>query len=814
MHELRLAIRRLTTRPTTTGASILSLAFGIAAAAVTWAIVIAVLLKPLPVAEPDRLVLVEVTYEGPGGSPTTTSHQYPLFEQVRDGAIFAETVAGGTWPLLVGANGAPPVSTPVYFASASFFSTLGVPIPLGRGFEPADDRAGAPLVVVLSERFWRRVYSADPGAIGRTLALGDQIATIIGVSPKGFRGLDLATSPQLFVPLQNAGAVINPVSNIYARPDHQSSPSAWLTIVGRLEPGTSTASVDAHLNTLPPLPRMGQGRFTVIHAATAALPAAARAGVRQFTRLLAGTVVMLVLVGCASLAMLLLIRTEARRTEFATCLALGASRRRLALGIALEGAMSAVLGAVLSTPISTGLLSAVSAFQLPGGVNLELLELSLNGAVVSAAAAVAIVVSLIVAAVAATMGFSGSVAESLRARSGSTAPILARFRHRVLVSAQVAVAVVLLAGAGLFARSLGKALELNTGFETFRLLSSTVAPAGTSVSLVRADQFFDELLTRLRANHAFSAVATSAFTSSMGRQGTLVIDGERRQFPSEVAFTSVDLEYFATIGLASVEGRVFAREDTPTAARVAVVSASFGRLIGNGETPLGRRITMPFSRSGQPADVITVVGVVPDLVSNVSVLQPLTIYMPNAQTGPSTRRTVTVKAAGDVEVARRELAATIRQIDSQATYPAFLSLEDRLWNQMGPQRFGAFVLGVLASLAVLLTLGAIYVLAESLTVLRMREMGIRAALGATGRQLSGLVLRETTLLVGVGLVGGLILAWASTETIRSFLYHVQPFDGITLSSVAALILLLALSVSLRPALRAARVDLASVLRAE
>lgn len=814
MQELRLAIRRLTTRPITTGASILSLAAGIAAGSVTWAIVSAVLLKPLPVADPERLVRVEETYAGSGGTSTTTSHLYPLFEQIREGTIFADTAAGGTQRLLVAANGAPPVSTPVYFASANFFSTLGVPIPLGRGFDPTDDRAGAPLVVVLSERFWRRVYSGDPAAIGQTVTLGDQTATIIGVSPKGFRGLDLAAAPQLFVPLQNAGAVSNPLSNIYARPDHPSSPSAWLTIVGRLKPGMSTTSVAAQLSALPRLPRMGRGRLAVIHVATAALPAAARAGVRQFTRLLAGTVVMLVLVGCASVAMLLLIRTEARRTEFATCLALGASRRRLALGVALEGAVSALLGTILSFPIAAWLLSAVSAFQLPGGVNIELLELSLNSAVISAAAVVAIVATLIVAAVAATMGFSGSVADSLRARSGSTPPIRGRLRHRVLVGAQVAIAVVLLGGAGLFARSLGKALELNTGFDASRLLSSTLTPAGTRVSLARADQFFDELLDRLRANPAFSSVATSNFSSSMGTQGSIVIDGERRQFPSEVAFTSVDLDYFPTIGLAPAQGRAFAREDTATATRVAVVSESLGRLIGKSETPLGRRITMPYNRSGQPADVVTVVGVVPDLVSNVNVLRPLTIYMPSAQTGASTSRTVTVKAVADAETARRELATTIRQIDSQATYPAFLSLQDRLWNQMGPQRLGAFVLGVLALLAVLLTLGAIYVLAESLTILRMREMGIRAALGATGRQLSGLVLRETTLLVGVGLVGGLLLAWAGTETIRSFLYHVQPFDGVTLAGVATLILLLAVSVSLRPALRAARVDLMSVLRTE
>ena len=254
MQELRLAIRRLTTRPMTTGASILSLAAGIAAGSVTWAIVSAVLLKPLPVADPDRLVRVEETYAGSGG--TWTSHQYPLFEQIREATIFADTAAGGTQRLLVGANGAPPVSTSVYFASANFFSALGVPIPLGRGFDSTDDRAGAPLVVVLSERFWRRVYHGDPGAIGQAVTLGDQTATIIGVSPKGFRGLDLAAAPQLFAPLQNAGAVINPLSNIYARPDHPSSPSAWLTIVGRLKRGTSTTSVAAQLSALPRLPRM------------------------------------------------------------------------------------------------------------------------------------------------------------------------------------------------------------------------------------------------------------------------------------------------------------------------------------------------------------------------------------------------------------------------------------------------------------------------------------------------------------------------------------------------------------------------------
>ena len=222
---------------------------------------------------------------------------------------------------------------------------------------------------------------------------------------------------------------------------------------------------------------------------------------------------------------------------------------------------------------------------------------------------------------------------------------------------------------------------------------------------------------------------------------------------------------------------------------------------------------MWFSRSGRP-EVLEVVGVVPDVVTNVNVLQPLAIYQPAAQAGPSTSRTLVVKAAADVETARREIVATIRQMDPQLTHPLFLTLQERLWNQMGPQRFGAFVLGALGVLAALLTLGGTYVLAESLTIMRLREMGIRAALGATGRQLSGIVLRETATLVAIGLAGGLLLSWVGAESIRAFLYHVEPFDNVTLVTVAGLILLLALTVSVRPALRAARVDLASVLRAE
>ena len=210
----------------------------------------------------------------------------------------------------------------------------------------------------------------------------------------------------------------------------------------------AAARVDALLRASAPA--ASTTRYGVLDASTAALPATARAGVQQFARLLMGTVGLLVLIGCASVAMLLLIRTEARREEFATCLALGASKRRLAAGVAIEGGIAALIGAALSLPVTAWLFAALSTFQLPGGVNLELLELSVNPGVVTAAAAVAIVATLIVGGIAAAFGFAGPVAELLRMRAGSTPPLNRRRTHRLLVSAQVAMALVLLGGAGLF----------------------------------------------------------------------------------------------------------------------------------------------------------------------------------------------------------------------------------------------------------------------------------------------------------------------------------------------------------------------------
>lgn len=814
MDDVRFAVRRLSQQPGATLVSILTLACSIGAAAATWSLLSAVLLHPLPVQEPERLVVagMRVTV-GPQAGSLRTGFTYPYYRQLRESGVFERVAAEWTPPLLLlSGTGPVPIQTRVAFVSHDYFEVLGTSVPLGRTFAETDDRRGAPPVAVLTNRYWRLRFDASPDVIGRAITVAGQSATIVGVAAPGFRGLSLAAAPELYLPLDTIGDVGGPMTNYFAEAGHTSSPTAGVTLVGRLPNHLSLAQASARLDLVAQAPGTTTLSFGLVDANTYAVPAAARAGMRQFTRLLASTVGLLLLIGCGTVGMLLLVRTEARREEFAMCLALGASRARLARGIASEGALLAIGGAVLAIPVASWLFNSGKAFQLPGGVDISLLELSIDVRVVAAVVAAAVTATLLIAVVAAGFGFAANVGDVLRYSTGSTRRTGQRPTRTALVAGQVAIAMVLLAGAGLLGRSLVAALSLNPAFETARIVSTDLSLSPYGYDAQRSRAFFDDLLGRLSGNPAIASIALSSEQGGMTSSGSLIIDGVRRQFPSMVAFTAVDDRYFGTIGIKLIEGRGFTGDDRETSPRVTIVSESFGRMMADGGSPIGRRITSPRNRAGKPPDVIEVVGVVPDIVTNVAVAEPLVMYFPLSQQPGGTSGTVTMLASIDAGAARREAMAAIRQIDSTMSAGPMLTMDERMGRQMSAQRFGALVLGALGIIALLLTVLGTYVAAESMAVLRIREMGIRTALGARGGQLAAMVLAETGRLVGVGLIFGLVLAWMGANTIRALLFRVAPLDPIALGGAATLILTLALVVSVRPALRAARVDLARVLK--
>jgi predicted permease len=787
-----------------------TLAFSIGAAVSTWSLLSAVLLRPLPVTEPDRLVVMSsLRIQGPSAGFRSVGFIYPVLGTIRDSGTFAQTAAQWTPPsrLLVSNEGLRYVG----FATHDFLDVLGVKTQLGRAFSAEEDRRGVAPVAILTDRYWRQAFNADLAIVGQTLAVAGTATTVIGVTAPGFRGLDLTQAPDLYLPFHTIGDVA-PGTNYFADPDHSMSPTAGTVIVGRLRPNESIGNTQTRLSTLKlPSASATQATIELTDANTAAIPAAARPAMARFSLLLGSTVALLLVIGCGTVGLLLLVRTEERRVEFATCLALGASRARLARGIALEGALLAAAGAGVSVPVAWLIVNAARSLQLPGGINIGLLELSLDGRTLIGAAVGAVVATLGMAILTGAVGFSGNLLDALRSRSGVTPPLRRRATRSALVITQAAVALTLVAGAGLFTRSLVTALGLNTDLDAGRIVTGTVSLAPYGYDDTRAATFFDDLSARLRANPAIRSMTYSVAQGGMTSLGHILVDGAPRQFASMVSSVSVDDAYFETMGIRVVAGRSFSADDRGTATPVAIVSESLARQLAGGESAVGHRIAIS---TAQPGDVREVVGVVKDVVTNVTVLEPLVLYAPLEQGEGSTFRSITARAAADADVTRIEITAAIRALDPSIMPAPFLTLDERILQQMAPQYFGALVLGSLGFIAIVLTLLGTYVVAESMAVARTREMGIRAALGARGGELARIVLGESARLVAIGLAIGLGLVWAGANTIRAFLFGVEPLDLTTLATAAVLIFMLALVMSLRPAMRATRVHLGMVLRGD
>jgi hypothetical protein len=376
------------------------------------------------------------------------------------------------------------------------------------------------------------------------------------------------------------------------------------------------------------------------------------------------------------------------------------------------------------------------------------------------------------------------------------------------------------AAAGLFTRSLIEALTLNRGIATDGVFTASLVLGPYGYTEARATVFVDELRQRLQRNGAIESVSISQAIGGAQAGVPVVIDGVRRELPSGLLYTAVTNNYFSTRGPPNVNGRSFARSDIAGSPPVAVVSESLGRLIAGGGNPIGHRLSdfasMRRILTGQGSpDYAEVIGVVPDLITNVNATGPLVVYQPVPPDTPlGLGTTLVVRAVGNPSAAMRETMAAARALDSRVTLGGIMTLDEQLARQMNPQRFGIYILGALGSIALLLTVLGTNTIAESTVVRRHRELGIRAALGAGTAQLRHLVFAGTARLVGIGLVAGLALAVLGARLIRSLLHQVQPLDPWVLATGSAIILDLSLLVSLRPALEATRLDLTRSLRQE
>ena len=809
VQDIRYALRALVRQPALSVAVILTLAIGVGLNGSVFSIVNAYLFRPLEVRDPGRIVLL-----GQTTPDLERPHEmsFPDIEDQKALPVYADVAAFTNDMVNIGATpGQHAERAFVNETTANFFSLLGVEAIIGRTFAPDEDQGhGAHRVLVLDYRFWQQHFGADRGVVGRTIVLNGQTATIIGVLPESFHGVQAILQAHAYMPL-NQGS--NDLTSTM-----QQRGSSFLNVVARLAPGVTVAQARAASAALADRiakenPVSHQGVHVVVVPERLARPHLFVSSITPLASAVFMALSALVLiVACANVASLLLSRAVARERELAVRAALGAGRGRIARLLLVEGLVLGGAGGIAALGIAAWSASLLSRLRLATDAPVRF-EFSADWRVLAFTMVAALVAGVLAGVLPALRG-SRDVQESLRAGPRAGGPARQRARS-VLVVAQVAVAVVVLAAAGMFLRSVQRAGQVDLGFHPDSVLLASMAPADEGYDDARSHAFADRLLERLATQPGVRAVAIArrtplGYNNSSDRvepEGGLV-DGTTNL----VANTNVVTPgYFGVLDIPLLQGRDFNSHDDSLAPKVAVVSQAFARLVWGNASAVGRR----FHQFGDSVPY-TVVGVAANSVWQGLSGGPRTfIYYPLSQHSAEDI-TLNIRTAGDPLAAIGMLRATVRELDAD------LPLYDvRSFRQHLDGGITFFFLRVAAAFASLfaglaLALGAVglFGLIAFGVAQRQREIGIRLALGAQPGAVQGRVLAGGLRLVLGGLAVGVPLSLVVARAMAGLLVRTSPADPLALGGGVVLLLAVAALAAWLPARRAAAVDPMTALRSE
>ncbi len=803
LQDLRYAARTLLRARGFTLAVLLTLALGIGATTAMFGVVHGVLLRPLSFPAPDRLVMVwernpEGTRDRNSVSPANVAEwreQSTTFEGLAAFVRFPASLTGQGEPEAVQGQAVTP----------NFFSLLRVRPALGRAFLSGDENGGdaaadTPTPVILSHELWARRYNADPGIIGRVIMVSDASATVIGVMPPGTDVLD--SRPALWIPIS-----IDPETT-----------GRYLSVVGRLKDGATLeharaemGAVARRLSAAKPENNLDWSVNVVpLHDDTVG-------EARPALLVLLGAVGLLLLIACANVANLLLARASVRRKELALRVSLGATRGRLVRQMLTEALLLAVAGGAL------GVLAAVWGTRLllnalPDGVAIPRTEqVGFSVPVFAFAAGVTLLTGALFGMAPALAAGDGSAHHDLKdASRGATAgPGRGRLRGAIVVS-QVALAVVLLAGAGLLGRSFWRLLSVDTGIHAERVLTARVSlPNARYEEPERRVVFNDELFRRVDALPGVSAVGSVGWLPMTGDKSATGFTVAGRPAPEPGKEPGADIrsvggDYFRVLGVPLVRGRLFTGADGVAAPRVFVVNQAFVREHFPGEDPLGRRVAVQWDED----PVGEIVGVVGDeRESGPASKAAPAIYFWHAQ-DPWSSFSLLVRTSGEPGALSAAVAREVQAVDPLLPVDAVRPMTSVVSDVVARPRLNAVLLGAFAAAALLLAALGIYGVIAYGVSQRTREIGVRVALGATPREVLRMVVGQGVRMAAVGLGVGLLVALAATRLMRGMLFGVEPGDPLTLAAVLAGLGAVALLASSLPARRAARVDPLQALRAE
>ncbi len=799
--DLRFAARILLRNPGFTAIAATVLALGIGVNSAIFSLVDAVMLKPLPFGDPERLVML---WER---SPSIARHRVaPLnFRDWDDrNATFAgmAAVSGGSASFINRDGIAEEI--PGQTVTARLFDVLGVKPILGRTFVAGDVRPISD-AVVLSERFWRDRLSSDANVVGRTLVLDSRPRTIIGVVPANFQILGRAEFwTPFFIP---------------DKPEWRQM--HYLQIVGRLKPSVTLdqaradmALIAAHIAAISPATNKGWG-VTVEPLRTALVAP----DLRSTALMLAGAVGFVLLMACANVANLMLVRGSARAREIAVRASIGANRASIVRQLLTESALLGTLGGAAGVGLAALILRAAPGF-LPAGFLPVWLSLPLNGRVVAFAVISALVTTTLFGLAPAWQAARIPLAAALRL-SGRTATHRGAVRG-LLAAGEIALAVLLTSGAGLLLRTLASLDRVDPGFHADHLLTMYVSlPTSRYPRPANALAFYRAAEREITAIPGVRSLGLSTILPADGWDigQTFTIVGQPQSDPSHqlaAHYQMVNPGYFSTLGIPLIRGRAFNERDTAAATPVCIVNQEFARRYFPGRNPLGSLVNVDAMDPRGPTKVVRQIVGVSRQVKVEGLSEPennVEVYVPLAQ-NPWYWSAIAVKTVGDPRPLTHAVELAIGRVDKQEPVTRVRTMDQALSETITTPRLRAELTGAFALLALALAAVGIFgVLAFSVSQ-RTREFGIRMALGAQSADVLRMVLREALTITMGGVSAGLIAAAVVTRSLKSLLFGVMPFDAVTFASAGALLALVSLAACLMPAWRAARVDPAVTLHQE
>jgi len=809
------ALRILRKSPGFTAAAVLSLALGIGINTAVFSLINAVLLRALPVKNPEQLVVFN----------HRNDFSYPMYVDLRDGnTVLSGLLCRFTIPASLSAEGQTQRIS-AELVSGNYFQVLGVEALIGRTLTPDDARLpGAQPVAVLSNGFWRSRFGSDPGVVGKTIRLDGQPFTVVGITPAGFQGTEVGVSPDVRVPITMCRALIPDLPSDVAMNERG---WGWLDLVGRLKDGVSRAQAESALNVfyiharerevggvfkdLPPdaKARMLSERLQ-LEPGSRGVSDLREMFSRQLWILMMGVGIVLV-IACANVAGLLLARATARQREIAVRLALGAGRVRIVRQLITESVILALIAAAASLLIarwgSHVLASFLPELRLPVVLNLDP-----GFPVMGFAVIVSLAAGTLFGLAPALQLTRSAVAPALKAQaslSGLRGPFTFR---KVLTVAQVALSLLLLAGAGLFVRTLRnlKALDLGYGRENVLLLE--LVPLLNGYSDVQSARFFEQVIDRvnqLPGVRAASLGSMGLLGPGLTRQGIHVEGGNTPRGEESAGWiNSVSSKYFETLRIPLLLGRSFTVRDAKGAPRVAIVNQTFSRRYFGSAIAVGRRFGI-----GDVSD-IEIVGIVQDgKYKDVRERTPNVVYLPFEQNFDEPM-TLYARTVGDPTKVATAIRHAVQAVDPNVPVYNVRTLEAQLDESLSQERLVATLSSWFGAFALLLAAIGLYgVLAYSVTR-RTNEIGIRMALGAERSGVIWMVLREALLLVSTGVAIGVPVALVLARLVSSLLYGLRPTDPLTLAASAILLFVVAAIASYLPARRASRVDPMMALRYE